>query len=480
MSTAAAPAAGIGIAARGSPAGLVALLVLLAWAPVPLGSNRGWSEALLAAGLLGLAFAVLVVALWRGEGLASRAGGAGAPAALLAAGAGFALLQVVALPAPLLGLLSPAAREAWSAAGVDGAASLSLDRAASAARGLHLASLAALLMLAVWWVSSWRRLWAACAAVLAVGVAQAVLGIGLALAEGSGWLAGGPVEGVGGTRGSYVNPNHFAGLLEMAFCVGLGMLLASSPGEPLPRRGRETAERALGFLLSPRLAIAGALLLLLVGLLWSGSRGALAALAVALAAVFALWLPPRRATGLAPRLAALATAGVLAVAAITVAGSGGLGRKLAAEGLDSNRLELAAAALAMAADYPLTGSGAGSFASVFPAYKSEALGFAFYRHAHNDYLETLAELGVPGAALVLGGPAWLLARALRRARRRTSRTARCLSAGAAAAATSLAVHGLYDFNLQIPANASMLVFVLALAWRGATLAPGPRPEVPRP
>ncbi len=468
-----------GAAPTASAAGatFAALLVLLAWAPVPLGSNRGWSQALLAAGFLGLGVAVLVCALWRGHRVAPRLAPAAWPTALLVAFAGFTFLQLLPLPGPLLDVLSPAARDAWRAAGVEGAASLSLDRGASAARGVHLASLAVLFALVPWCVDSFHRLRQACVVLVAVGAVQALIGIATALARTSGWVAAGPMEGVGGASGTFVNPNHFAGLLEMTLCVSVGLAMSLGGGGGLPASGHAAASRMLAFVLSPRMLLAGAQALMVVALLWSGSRGAVAALALALAVVVVVALPPRPGLALLTRLGGVAAAVVVAATALAWAGPGSLGAKLAARGLDSDRGELVRSTLAMAGDFPLAGAGAGSFPIVFPAYKSEALGTPMYEHAHNDYLEILAESGAVGLALFLAAAVGALALAVKRARRRRSRPARALTAGCAAAAASLLLHGLYDFNLQVPANATLFVAVLALAVTAATLQ---REAAPRP
>ena len=43
-----------------------------------------------------------------------------------------------------------------------------------------------------------------------------------------------------------------------------------------------------------------------------------------------------------------------------------------------------------------SGTGAGTFYTAFPQVRKENLGFLFYDHAHNDYLEFLVERGLIG------------------------------------------------------------------------------------
>jgi O-antigen ligase len=67
------------------------------------------------------------------------------------------------------------------------------------------------------------------------------------------------------------------------------------------------------------------------------------------------------------------------------------------------RTDLSRDTLAIVGDYPLTGTGAGSFYSVFPMYNTGELNFGFAKHAHNDYLEFATDLGL------LRWSCWLLA-----------------------------------------------------------------------
>jgi O-antigen ligase len=77
--------------------------------------------------------------------------------------------------------------------------------------------------------------------------------------------------------------------------------------------------------------------------------------------------------------------------------------------------------------------------------------------AHNDYLQALLDGGVIGAALV----AWLLLVAFRGALARAPRSPLDLSLFGAL--LGFALHGLVDFNGQIPANAATWVALAALA-----------------
>jgi hypothetical protein len=125
-----------------------------------------------------------------------------------------------------------------------------------------------------------------------------------------------------------------------------------------------------------------------------------------------------------------------------------------------------------ASRHPALGSGAGTYGRYFLANQSADVGFV--RDAHNLYLETLAETGPVGLALlaaVLLSPALVL----RRARHRS------LVAVAFGAYVAYVVHAAADWDWELPAvtlTALLCLAVILLAGRTATASP-PRP-VPQP
>jgi hypothetical protein len=129
----------------------------------------------------------------------------------------------------------------------------------------------------------------------------------------------------------------------------------------------------------------------------------------------------------------------------------------------------------MGAASPGLGHGFGAFATAFPRYKRSD-GELRVEHAENDYLEILAEGGLLGLGLAL----WLLGLASRRIAigllRQEDRLLRGVGLGAAAGMVALLVHSAFDFNLHIPANATLFVLLgaLALGAAGAGTAGPPR------
>jgi len=115
-------------------------------------------------------------------------------------------------------------------------------------------------------------------------------------------------------------------------------------------------------------------------------------------------------------------------------------------------------------DYPLVGIGAGTFTHVFPALKSEDVtSFSLYNNAHNDYAQFAAEFGAPAYVALASVVIWSLWNALVAMRKRNSRFYQGIGFSVTMAIVAIGFHSTVDFNLQIPANASLFVVILALA-----------------
>lgn len=211
----------------------------------------------------------------------------------------------------------------------------------------------------------------------------------------------------------------------------------------------------------------------------TASRGAWIGAAAGLALTFiaaVLARPATRATvlrQLRSRWAAAAIVVAVPILAIGTALAGLSGRLTLEDG--GYRAGFAAASLRMFGASPVTGTGPGTW-QVLRAANSDATSPDLYiPHAHNVYLQTLAELGLLGlvaSGVFLGAVTVLILRAIRsedEGRRR-------VAYAALFAVVLLAVQQVGDVLMNVPA----LLFAMALpvAWLDATSLPAPveRPE----
>src|SRR6185437_2474168 len=113
-------------------------------------------------------------------------------------------------------------------------------------------------------------------------------------------------------------------------------------------------------------------------------------------------------------------------------------------------------------DHPLIGCGLGTLVAVYPRYEPHYDG-KIVDHAHNDYVETLAETGIAGGICLLAFfLLWLRETRMRLVREQTSFSKAIHVAGVTSCA-GMAVHSFVDFNLHIPANGLVFLVMIALS-----------------
>jgi O-antigen ligase len=287
---------------------------------------------------------------------------------------------------------------------------------------------------------------------VAVAAIEAVLGL---IQYGS---LGGGVAGMRAS-GTYVNPNHFAGLMLMVLPVAL-MGLAVEIGDRT--RDRKFGRGLLGALKrtvaskgTKVLVAVAVIVLLLMAIVFSRSRAGimLAALGVAITTITA-----------APRIGGPRAYGVMGlVLAVVVGFAAAIGlipvidRFAAIETLEDDRWPMILAAVEMAGRYFPVGAGMGTFAALYPPFQPPEI-LALVHRAHNDYVEWVAEAGL--LALLAIGLAFALfvMRLVTLRREQDKHRVHYLQVGAAIGVLLMALHSLVDFNLRIPANA--IVFAL--------------------
>jgi len=248
--------------------------------------------------------------------------------------------------------------------------------------------------------------------------------------------------------GSYVNRNHYSGMIELL----LGFPLVLSLGVEIRR--------------SIRVLAAFSALLMMTSVVLSGSRGGMVAITAEV--VFALVLLLR---DNGSRTAAVS---LLAVLVITLGAGYWLGGasvldRLASIGrvvegsslVEETRPLVLRDSLGMWKEKPVLGWGLGTFDATYPSHQSfhSSLNMQF---AHDDFLQVLVEMGLIGFGLIVWFVFVLYRRALRGMDHWRVSLRRMLPVAALLGCTGLLVHSFTDFNLEIPANGAWF-FVLAAA-----------------
>jgi O-antigen ligase len=245
--------------------------------------------------------------------------------------------------------------------------------------------------------------------------------------------------------GPYVNRNHFAGFAELFIPMALVPLM-------------------LGKVRRERWFIVGLFAVVSIGSLFlAASRGGIVSFAVEVVMVV-IWMSLRR---MGPKQM-LGGAAVLIAALVMVSW---LGVKEIAQRFSSMKaMEVSTGKRAsmrrdtwrIFLDHPWMGTGLGTLQIVFPRYETLYDG-RIVNHAHNDYLEALAETGIAGGlccALYLG---LLLFHSSRQLSGGNTSFAVVLNLSGLVACAGFLVHSLVDFNLRLPANAQLFFLVATLA-----------------
>jgi O-antigen ligase len=249
---------------------------------------------------------------------------------------------------------------------------------------------------------------------------------------------------------TYGNHNHLAGYLEMAFFLILGLFLTGY------KRAR------LGLMIYLTAIILAALVLTL-------SRGGWGASTCGLVFMALMLLVSRRFSRKKLLLTLIFT--LFGILFIVLASTPVVERVLTVmtnqnDASFQSRLTAWKGVARLIVDYPLLGTGPGTFALIFTQYQPPGLGLRFL-NAHNDYLQFTAELGwfLPPLLFLIG---FALYRYGFKKLKHPSRLVRGTTLGALAGITSILCHSLVDFNLHIPANALLFAVLTAI-----TLAPVP-------
>jgi len=249
----------------------------------------------------------------------------------------------------------------------------------------------------------------------------------------------------GGGYGSYVNHNHYAGLIELLLPIVLVLAFGGSA---------RSAKRGL---------LVFAAIMMAASVFLCQSRGGMFAVSVETVCLAVFWVrqfSPRK-SAMVFVLFCLVTASFLAWIAPSQVGA------RITDTHDPARWLIHRDSVRMFVAHPILGSGFGAFASAFPRYRLFYDGF-FVNHAHDDYLEVLLETGVAGFAVALWFLVVLYREGLRNLRSSRLSRAAMISIAALAGCTGILVHSFVDFNLHIPSNAALFYVLCAIA----TATPG--------
>ncbi len=264
---------------------------------------------------------------------------------------------------------------------------------------------------------------------------------------------------VSSVTGTFINRNYFAGYLLMVIPLSMGFLFSREAA----RTGRYPGWRHWLSLLDGKTVLIGfGVIVMILGLLFSASRMGIFSLLLS-SSLISLFSWSSRKKGF--------TGGSILILGLAILWAAWIG-------LDAviNRFFTASEdfkwrwgfwvnTFQIYKDFPVFGSGLGTFFRVFPMYRS------FYTtglvtHAENDFLQLLSEVGTLGAGLLAVLFFFLLWKALSGIRSLADgNPARYIALGGLVGILALMLHSLVERNIQVPANAFLYTLIFALVLR---------------
>lgn len=446
-----------------------ALLALLAWSPLPAASVEEWSIFVieLAVAVMAAGFVLLdpkpalnphlppvlkrlrpvVIALF-----------------------GFLAFQVVPLPAGLVEIISPGSYGFRKLYAPEFPRmkfmTLSLVPAATIGTGLFLAALAILGFLVLRTVTRGRQIRTMLAVLVGSGVFQALYGLFELTRDDPRILFYKKVFSPDSVTGTFVNRNHFSGYLEMIVPLALGLAIARMNMMTFGVKGfREKLLLWTSKGILANVLIVAAAVVMSLAIMLSNSRSGLVVLAFTVFLFFGFSVAAFSRAGFREAWVGKtvrATFLCVAVLAVTV-GVGSTIRRFALDDLlHEDRPQYWSNTVEIIGDFPIFGTGLGTFASAYGAHEKTSSTDLQLIHAHNDYLEYIAELGLAGAILLIGIVLYLAVSAYLAWRQRRNAQARALALGGIVSLAGIGLHAVTDFNLHIPANMVLFTVVLCL------------------
>jgi O-antigen ligase len=280
----------------------------------------------------------------------------------------------------------------------------------------------------------------------------------------------------GDVTGTYVNRNHFAGLMEIIIMLAtlyVGALAEPRKKTPSPFARRSPLRARLAKLLkgeagfNKRVLVLFAAVFMGLGLLFSASRGAMLGAAGGLLCMGLLFMfrKGHRKKGLIVLFLFLLTSAY----ALRMGVEQPLERFRTFDASFEVRARYAQKAYELFEDFKLTGVGIGNFRYAYPKYQAPEDTKTFIDHAHNDYVQFLAEAGIIGFSILCLGLLYYLFQTGRLWGRRHDPFAVTLGVAPLAVMTAIGIHSYSDFNLHYMTNVLMILAVMAIGYSAVHL-----------
>jgi len=444
------------------------LILLFLFTPIAFGSVELWAFSLMELGIL------FMILLWsvqwfilrspksevRSQNFSFRNPQYRIPILLLSFFLLLILFQMIPLPSGMVKILSPktyALRHALSFEPSALSFQLSFVPFVTRIEFLKWGCLAAFFLFLLQWKPSNGSILNLIPLIMWMGIAESLYGMFEFFSGHHHILNLGDSSLVSSVTGTFINCNSFAGYLLMVIPLSTGYLFSRESFQESRFKGWR---HRLSSLDGKVLLIVFGIMVMIVALLFSASRMGILSLLLSFSLISLLFRDPRKEKGFSKTSVLILGLALLWAAWIGI--DAVISRFFSVSEGFEERWKIWVSTFQIFKDFPLLGSGLGTFTQVFPMYRSFHVR-GLFTHAENDFLQLGSEVGLIGIGILLILFIILFSKAISGIHSRHPRNPRrYIGIAGLIGILALMFHSLVERNIQVPANAFLFTFIWAL------------------
>lgn len=258
--------------------------------------------------------------------------------------------------------------------------------------------------------------------------------------------------------GTLGNPNHFAFYIGMIFPLVLALFFFKlqffEAGQSLREKFISAVDENTSVIAYFAIPV-----LLGVGIILTGSRSGILTMVFAflIFGQFSFYLRQRKSIRRKLKFFLIG----ITVVVLFIGAQNTVNKFLSTEIESAGRFLRWPATISMAQDFPIFGSGFGTYRYAYFLYDIDE-GGKWSTHAHNDYLEAAAEGGIIGSVLFFLLIGMVIYSIIKMWTARRHPDVKMIGIGIITSLFAAAIHSIFDFSLHIPSNVFVFVLVLVL------------------
>lgn len=276
------------------------------------------------------------------------------------------------------------------------------------------------------------------------------------------------------THGTFSYQNHYASFLTMTIPLGIGLISyyhnkgrANGIKTPLMNQMIELVMSKNGVYL---LCVS----IMIFALLKTSSRGGNLIFIVSMLYTYICYLIVNKTSTkkLVKRISlSLLTFMIIVIALLSTGAIDKLTKRYQNQGLTPNGRDIMINTVTgVISDYPIFGTGAGTYPVIQHKYKSPLLGnTAMSKRAHNDYFEYLCNQGIIGFSLLMLAMSLLYLKLFKQLKKNKS-SFMGIKVACFTSVSAISIHSFMDFNFHLPANAIYFFIILAAGLQAGQLS----------